>query len=137
MSLTGISLLGWLHSFACAIAIVACAYVLFARKGTARRRLWGWWYAGAMIVQSLLVMGLYNFDVVPGSRAKPGPHIFGFFHIGSLLTLACVALALVSARRQRDGVKWALLHTQSMLFTYYMLISALINEAFARVLVLR
>jgi hypothetical protein len=137
MVLTGISLLGWVHSFACLIAIFAGAYVLSARKGTHRHRIWGWWYAVAMVAQSLLVMGLYRFDFIPGPHAKPGPHIFGFFHWGSLLAMAAVALALFSAARQRRHLVWAHAHAQSMLFSYYLLISALINELFARVAVLR
>jgi uncharacterized membrane protein len=137
MVLTGISLLGWVHSFACLIAIFTGAYVLAARKGTPRHRAWGWWYAAAMVLQSLLVMAIYRFDFVPGPHAKPGPHIFGLFHLGSLLTLAAVALALYSAPRQRRSLVWSHAHAQSMLFSYYLLISALINELFARVAVLR
>jgi hypothetical protein len=90
-----------------------------------------------MIVQSLLVMGLYNFDFIPGQKAKPGPHIFGFFHVGSLITMAAIALALFGARRQHKSLLWALIHTQAMLFSYYLLISALINELFARIVPLR
>ncbi|MBA2587070.1 MAG: hypothetical protein H0U98_00425 [Alphaproteobacteria bacterium] len=71
MLLTGISLLGWVHSFACVMAIFTGAYVLAGRKGTPRHRLWGWWYAAAMVVQSLLVMAIYRFDFIPGPHAKP------------------------------------------------------------------
>lgn len=137
MLLTGISLLGWVHTVACLIAILAGAYLLCATKGTRRHRLLGWWYAAAMMVQSLLVMAIYHFDYIPGPHAKPGPHIFGFFHWGSLLALAAVALALFSATRQKRHLAWAHAHTQSMLFSYYLLISALINELFARVVTLR
>jgi uncharacterized membrane protein len=137
MLLTGISLLGWVHSFACVMALFTGAHVLIARKGTARHRVWGRWYAAAMVAQSLLVMGVYNFDYIPGPHAKPGPHIFGFFHWGSLLALAAVALALFSAARQQRHLAWAHVHAQSMLFSYYLLISALINELFARVAVFR
>src|SRR3954469_9552690 len=101
MVLTGISLLGWVHSFACLLAIFAGATVLGARKGTRRHRHWGWLYALAMLAQSFLVMGVYRFDIIPGPYAKPGPHIFGFFHWGSVLTLAAIAVALFSAPRQR------------------------------------
>jgi uncharacterized membrane protein len=137
MRLNDITLLGWLHTLACLIAIAAGAYVLIAPKGTTRHRLLGWWYAGAMTVQSLLVMAIYRFDFMPGSRAKPGPHIFGFFHWGSVIALATVAIAVFAARRQRHGIVWAQAHAQAMLLSYYLLGSALINELFARVAVLR
>lgn len=137
MILTGISLLGWVHSFACLIAFIAGAYVLGAHKGTRRRRIWGWWYAVAMVIQSLLVMGVYRFDFIPGPHARPGPHTFGFFHWSSLLAMAAVTLALFSAPRQRHHLAWAHAHAQSMLFSYYLLLCALINELFARITVLR
>src|SRR4051812_25273713 len=120
MVLTGISLLGWVHSFACLLAIFTGAYVLRAGKGARRHRIWGWCYATAMVVQSLLVMGIYRFDIIPAPGARPGPHIFGFFHWGSLLALAAIALALFSAPRQRRHPAWAHAHAQSMLFSYYL-----------------
>jgi hypothetical protein len=137
MLLTGISLLGWAHTVACLIAIFTGAYVLLASKGTRHHRRWGWWYAVAMVVQSLLVMAVYRFDYIPGPHARPGPHIFGFFHWGSLLALAAIALALFSASRQKRHLGWAHAHAQSMLFSYYLLMSALINELFARLTILR
>ncbi len=137
MSLTGISLLGGLHALVCIFALVTGAYLLWAPKGTRHHRFWGRCYAAAMVAQSLLVMAVYNFDFIPGQKAKPGPNTFGFFHVGSLLTMAAVALALVGARRQRQSLLWALVHAQAMLYTYYLLISALINEVFGRVNLLR
>jgi len=137
MVLTGISLLGWLHSIACVIALAIGAYVLGAPKGTRSHLFWGWFYSMAILVQSLLVMAVYNFDFIPGQKTAPGPRTFGFFHVGALLTMAAIVLALFAASRQRKSLAWCLIHIQAMLFTYYLLINALINELFGRVDLLR
>lgn len=136
MLLTGLSLAGWIHSIACLIALVTGACVLVARKGTPRHRLWGWWYAGVMVVMSLTVMAVYRFDVLFGRPPRTGPHIFGVFHWLALTSLAAVLLAVFAASRQRRLV-WAHMHAQAMLFSYYLLIGGLINELLVRVLPLR
>ena len=136
MLLTGISLLGWLHSFACLIALFAGAYVLSARKGTRRHRMLGWWYAAATAVQSLSSMGIYRFDISTGKPLHAGSHIFGIFHWLAIAVLMLVLLAIFAASRQRRAT-WAHVHAQAMLLSYYILIGGLLNEAFVRILLLR
>jgi uncharacterized membrane protein len=136
MLLTGISLLGWVHTIACLIAILAGAYVLCARKGTRRHRLWGWWYAGSMAVLNISIMTVYRFDIRPGKPPQVGPHIFGIFHGMVLVTLAAVILAIFAASRQKR-LLWAHVHAQAVLFSYYLLIGGLINEMFVRITALR
>lgn len=136
MLLTGISLLGWVHTIACLVAIFAGAYVLCAPKGTRRHRYWGWWYAGSMLVQNISIMAVYRFDIHPGKSPQIGPHIFGIFHGMALAALAAVVLAIFAASRQKR-LLWAHVHVQAMLFSYYLLIGGLINEMFVRITVLR
>lgn len=136
MLLTGISLLGWVHTIACLIAIFAGAYVLCTRKGTRRHRLWGWWYAGSMAVLNTTIMAVYRFDIRPGKPPQIGPHIFGIFHWMALVTLTAVILAIFAASRQKR-LPWGHVHAQSMLFSYYLLIGGLLNEVFVRVTALR
>jgi uncharacterized membrane protein len=135
MVLTGISMLGWLHSFACLIALCAGAYVLAARKGTQRHRLLGWGYGCATAMQALTAMGVYRFDI----SFRPlhiGPNIFGIFHWLAIAMLSLVVLAVFAARRQRRLV-WAHVHAQAMLASYWILVGGFINEAFVRILPLR
>jgi len=135
MLLTGISLLGWVHSLACLVALLAGAYVLSARKGTRRHRTLGWWYAAATAVQAITAMTVYRFDI--GIRPlRIGPHIFGIFHWLAIAMLCLVALAIFAAGRQRRAL-WAHIHAQAMLASYYILIGGFINEAFVRILPLR
>jgi uncharacterized membrane protein len=135
MVLTGISMLGWLHSFACLIALCTGAYVLSAPKGTRRHRLLGWWYASATAMQALTAMGVYRFDI----SIRPlhvGPNIFGIFHWLAIAMLSLVVLAVFAARRQRRLI-WAHVHAQAMLASYWILVGGFINEAFVRILPLR
>ena len=137
MLLTGISLLGWVHTIACIIAIITGAYILWARKGTRRHRTWGWWYVGSMVVLNISIMTIYRFDIRPGKPPQVGPYIFGIFHGMALVTFAAVALAVFAARRQKASMAWAHAHAQAMLFSYYLLIGGLINEMLVRITALR
>jgi uncharacterized membrane protein len=134
MLIANISVMGWLHSIACIIGLITGAYVLTARKGTRRHRLWGWWYAGAMMVQAITIMAVYRFDIVPGQ--KPGPNTFGMFHWMAVASFVSVALAVFAASRQKKPA-WAHVHAQAMLFSYYLLVGGLINEMAVRITALR
>jgi uncharacterized membrane protein len=135
MLIANISLIGWLHTIACLIALPAGAYVLAARKGTSTHRLWGWWYVGAMVALNLSAFFIYRFDIVPGRGVGPGR--FGIFHWSAVAALASVVIAVFAAIRQRRNVVWAHVHAQAMLGSYYGLIGGLINEMFARIAPLR
>src|SRR5438445_11418187 len=99
MLLTGISLLGWVHSFACLIALFAGAYVLVFRKGTRRHKLLGWWYTAATAVQVFTAVTVYRFDISM-RPLRIGPHIFGVFHWLAIAMLCLVVLAIFAARCQ-------------------------------------
>lgn len=134
MMIANISVMGWLHTLACMVALAAGAYVMVARKGTRSHRRWGWWYAGAMMVQAVTIMAVYRFDLIPGH--KPAAHTFGIFHGMALASFGAVALSIFAATRQRKLV-WAHIHAQAMLASFYLLVSGLINEMMVRVLPLR
>lgn len=136
MLLSNIVLLGWLHAFACIVALVAGGTVLCAPKGTRRHRVLGYWYAGAMLVLNLSIMGVYRFDIVPGKALRSGADVFGVFHWMAVVTLAAAALGVFAASRQKRAA-WAHVHAQAMLFSYYMLVSGMINQFFVRVVIVR
>ena len=137
MMLSNISLIGWLHTIACLIALGAGLYVFAAPKGTRRHRRLGWWYVGAMVVLNLSVFVIYRFDIQPGTPPHTGPGIFGIFHWFAVAALASTVLAAFAATRQRGSLTWAHIHAQAMLGSYYGLIGGFINEMFARILPLR
>jgi uncharacterized membrane protein len=137
MLIAQVTLIGWLHTIACLIALPAGAYVLAGRKGTQRHRTVGWWYIAAMVVLNVSVFFVYKFDIIPGRTSRFGPGIFGMFHWFAVAALASVALATFSATRQRGSTLWSHVHAQSILGSYYGLTGGLINEMFARIVALR
>jgi uncharacterized membrane protein len=136
MNMTGVSVLGWLHTLACTVAIVVGAYMLAGPKGTALHRRTGRWYIYIMLVANISSFGVYHFDISRFVPLAAGAGRFGLFHWESVFTLAFLLLAWFAASRQRRAA-WAYVHPVSMLVTYYMLIGGLVNELFVRVEFLR
>jgi uncharacterized membrane protein len=124
MRIFDISILGWIHTVACLIALPTGLAVLAMTKGTSRHRRVGLWYFYAMGAANLTALGLY----APIEGIDPG---FNRFHWMAVGTLAALAVAYVGARRQREAL-WAYLHPAGMIVSYYFLIGGLINEAFSR-----
>jgi len=136
MNMTGVSLLGWIHTLACTLAILSGALVLLREKGTARHRRMGRIYLYAMLVALISSFGVYHFDVRSFVPFRGEKDVFGIFHWESVFTLFFLLLALFAASRQKRAL-WAYVHPVSMLITYYMLIGGLVNEVFVRVAFLR
>ena len=128
MRLDDISLLGWLHSIACMIALCAGPLVFAMRKGTRRHRTIGYWYVGAMAVANLTALGL--FAPIAGLPA------FNMFHWMAVATLIMLALGVWAARNQRTALG-AYGHPTMMVLSFYMLIGGGLNEVFSRIGVLR
>jgi uncharacterized membrane protein len=124
MRIFDISILGWIHTVACLIALPTGLAVLAMTKGTSRHRRVGLWYFYAMGAANLTALGLY----APIKGIDPG---FNRFHWMAVGTLAALAVAYVGARRQREAL-WAYLHPTGMIVSYYFLIGGLINEVFSR-----
>ncbi len=125
MRLFDISVLGWIHTIACIIALPSGLYLLAAAKGTKRHRSIGRWYLVSMVIGAATALGLY----APIAGIAPG---FNRFHWMAVVTLVALAFAYTGARRQAQA-PWAYVHPMGMVVSYYMLIGALINESFARV----
>lgn len=132
MNMTGVSIVGWVHTLAATAAIAIGAFLLFGGKGTPFHRLAGRWYVYVMIAANALSFGVYHFDIVHFMPFDAGPGRFGLFHWESVFTLFFLLLGWYAALHQRRAV-WAYLHPVSMLITYYMLIGGLVNELFVRV----
>jgi uncharacterized membrane protein len=136
MNMHGVSLIGWLHSITCTVALLAGGWNFLRPKGTATHRLVGRIYFYVMLFANLSVFAIYHFDIVFSKPVKFGPGHFGIFHWEAVATLIALLIGVFAASRQRRAF-WAYAHPIAMLFTYYMLIGGLINELFVRVAVLR
>jgi uncharacterized membrane protein len=136
MSMTGVSIFGWLHTLGATLAILIGALVIFGAKGTPRHRYFGRVYVYTMLATNALSFGIYHFDIAGFVPLRAGAGIFGLFHWESVFTLFFLLLGWFAATRQRRAV-FAYLHPVSMLVTYYMLIGGLVNELFVRVAFIR
>jgi uncharacterized membrane protein len=125
--------LGWFHTAACMVALVAGAMQLWSEKGTAAHALRGKFYVWSMVIAFGTTLFLYSLDVVIRAGQKPliGPY-FGVFHWLSMFTLLLVVLGYVSAKRQRKAF-FAYAHPVFMILSYWLLVGGGINEAFARI----
>lgn len=124
----GISILGWLHSAFCTVALFAGPVALVMTKGTRLHKKAGYIYGVCMLAGSVTALGLY--------APIPGLPTFNRFHWMSIATVVMVAFAIWAAPRQRSGLG-AYGHPMAMIGSYYMLLGATINEAFARIEPLR
>lgn len=124
MRIFDISVLGWIHTVACMIALPTGLMVLAMVKGTRSHRRIGLWYFYAMVAANLTAFGL--FAPIPG--IEPG---FNRFHWMAVMTLAALLIAYVGARRQRETL-WAYAHPAGMIVSYYFLIGGALNELFNR-----
>jgi uncharacterized membrane protein len=132
MNMSGVSVIGWLHTLAATAAILIGAVLIFGPKGTPWHRFAGRWYVYTMIAANALSFGVYHFDIVGFVPFNAGPNRFGLFHWESLFTLFFLLLGWYATLHQRRAI-WAYLHPVTMLITYYMLIGGLVNELFVRV----
>jgi uncharacterized membrane protein len=136
MLVSNISVIGWLHSAACTLALLVGAMNIMLTKGTPRHRRAGRLYVYAMLVANLSAFGVYHFDIAHFRPFTAGANTFGIFHWEAVFTLLVLGLGVYAAPRQNRAI-WAYTHPIAMLLTYYMLIGGLINELFVRVLPLR
>jgi hypothetical protein len=135
MHVADVSLIGWIHGFACVAALLTGAWNILTLDRGRWHRLRGFIYVGAMILANLLVFAIYDFDMDFAS-GRAGPGIFGFFHWLAISALLFTSVGWFASLRQRHGV-WAYVHPVAMLLSYYVLAGGLVNEMFARIDVLR
>jgi uncharacterized membrane protein len=133
MPVSEMTALGWFHTAACVVALVAGAMQLFREKGTATHSLRGQAYFWSMVLAFGSTLFLYGVDVVirPGQKPLIGPY-FGVFHWLAMFTLLLVVLGYLSARRQGKAF-FAYGHPVFMILSYWLLLGGGINEAFVRI----
>jgi uncharacterized membrane protein len=123
MRWSDISIIGYVHTLACVIALVMGAFMIFSRKGFPLHRRVGRWYVGAMVIVNLSAFGIL-------------PYGLDIFHGVAVATLVVLMIGFVAASRQKAS-PWAYLHPLGMIASYYSLVGGAINEAFSRIDVLR
>ena len=118
-----LSVVGWLHTAACVVAMAAFVPVMLARKGGRRHRAAGKVYAIAYALLCLTSLGIYS------AQGFWFPH---WLAVGGLVVLAAGWLAV---RVKPAG--WRYIHLTGMLLSAYNLFGGAVNEAFLRIAPLR
>jgi len=118
-----LSVVGWLHSAACVVAMAAFVPVMLARKGGRRHRAAGKVYALAYVLLCVTSLGIYS------AQRFWFPH---WLAIGGLVVLVAGWLAV---RVKPAG--WRYIHLTGMLLSAYNLFGGAVNEAFLRIAPLR
>ena len=136
MDMQGVSLIGWIHTVACTVALIAGGWSIFAEKGTGPHKFRGHIYAWSMIAANGLAFFIYRFDLDVTHHFRPGANVFGFFHWLAVAALFFTLLGYYASFRQQRGF-WAYAHPIFMMLSYNILVGGLINELFARVVALR
>lgn len=124
--------IGWLHTAACTVALIAGAIQLTSAKRTPAHPLRGSVYFWSTVIAYGTTLFLFSVDVVVRRGEKPliGPY-FGVFHWLAMFTLLLVVLGRVTANRQ-DKAFSAYAHPIFMIVSYWLLVGGAINEAFGR-----
>lgn len=110
------------------MALFAGPIALVMTKGTGLHKKAGYVYGVSMLIGCATALGLY--------APIPGLPTFNRFHWMSIATLVMVAFAIWAASRRRERLG-AYGHPMAMIASYYILLGATINEAFARIEPLR
>ena len=118
-----LSVVGWLHTAACVVAMAAFVPVMLARKGSRRHRAAGKVYALAYVLLCLTSLAIYS------AQRFWFPH---WLAIGGLVVLVAGWLAV---RVKPAG--WRYVHLIAMLLSAYNLFGGAVNEAFLRIGALR
>ena len=114
-------MLGYIHSFAAAAAIVGGAFVVARPKGTRIHVLAGRLYLWTLFALNISALGIY--------RITGG---FGPFHFGALLGLATIAAGVLLLRLWKVGGLYG--HAYCMLWSYLGLLAAAVSEFATHVL---
>lgn len=115
--------IGWAHTIASIVAMLAFVPVMLARKGSPRHRAWGRVYAIAYVALCVTAFGVYS------------QQRFWLPHWLAVAGLAALALGYFAARLKPRG--WRYIHLTAMLLSAYNLFGGAVNEAFLRVDALR
>ncbi len=130
-----ISLLGWIHTFLCAVALVFGAMQLAGSKGTSGHARRGNVYFLSMAIANVLALFIFGGHDLLIRSTQPRLLVgqgFGAVHWLAVITLVVLMLGRLAASLRRMTF-FAYAHPVCMIVSYWMLVGGLINEAFVRV----
>jgi uncharacterized membrane protein len=126
------SLVGWIHIFACSVALICGTLQLAGRKGTPAHARRGNIYFLSMVIANVTALFIFHEDLLIHRGKVVVGQGFGIAHWLAVITLAALLLGRLAASRQRVAF-FAYAHPICMIVTYWFLVGGGINEAFVHV----
>jgi hypothetical protein len=114
-----LSIIGWLHSLACVVALATSLAIIVRRKGGAAHRAWGQVFTVSYMLVCVTSLGIYALER------------FWFPHWLAVIGLVVVAIGWGAARFRPPG--WRYVHLIAMLLSVLNLFGGAVNEAFLRI----
>ena len=118
-----LSLVGWVHTIVCVVAMLAFVPVMIARKGSRRHRTFGRVYALSYVAVCATSLGIYS------------QQRFWFPHWLAIGGLVVLVIGYLAAHLRPRG--WRYIHLSAMLLSAYNLFGGAVNETYLRVPPLR
>ena len=118
-----LSLVGWVHTIVCVVAMLAFVPVMIARKGSRRHRTFGRVYSLAYVAVCATSLGIYS------------QQRFWFPHWLAIGGLVVLVIGYLAAHLKPRG--WRYIHLSAMLLSAYNLFGGAVNEAYLRIPPLR
>ena len=118
-----LSLVGWVHTIVCVVAMLAFIPVMIARKGSRRHRTFGRVYSLAYVAVCATSLGIYS------------QQRFWFPHWLAIGGLVVLVIGYLAAHLKPRG--WRYIHLSAMLLSAYNLFGGAVNEAYLRIPPLR
>ena len=112
---------GWIHTIFSSIGIlVGAEQVLRARRDRLHKWL-GYVYVTCMVVGDIAILTVYRFN-----------HHFNVFHVGAIVNLLCIGMALRPMLAKPRPAQWKLKHYMWICWSYVGLLSAALTEFIIR-----
>jgi uncharacterized membrane protein len=116
-----LTLQGWIHTiFSCIGILVGAEQVLRTRRDKLHRWL-GYVYVTCMVIGDVAILTVYRFN-----------HHFNVFHVGAIVNLLCIGMALQPMLANPRPVQWKLKHYMWICWSYVGLLSAALTEFIIR-----
>jgi len=117
----GLTVAGWIHTILSSVGIVVGAEQLLRTRRDRLHRWFGYVYVVAMVAADVSILTVYRFN----------GH-FNVFHVGALVNLLCIGVALQPMLANPRPRQWKLKHYMWMCWSYVGLLSAALTEFIIR-----
>jgi len=116
-----LTLQGWIHTIFSTIGILVGAEQVLRTRRDRLHKWFGYVYVTCMVVGDLAILTVYRFN-----------HHFNVFHVGAIVNLLCIGMALRPMLAKPRPLQWKLKHYMWICWSYVGLLSAALTEFIIR-----